>query len=191
MGREGDRESRSGHARQRTQAHLRGRDDGARRAGRHDRAGQASPDKLARYGDAGPRPSPAREGALVHRDGVLGGLDVDVGRWAEPREQRSQLTRPPGEGYPGAKLARRGDGTGDDLIRSVVATHGVDRDHLVHLGLQDQGHAPTASSPPGSTSAGWAGGADTASAGRLSVPLDLVSRMPPSFSLHRLGRVAL
>jgi hypothetical protein len=143
----------------------------------------------------------------MHGDRFLGWLNVDVGSGRQPGEQWPELTGSAGDGHPDAQVARRGDGTGDDLRRSMITAHGVDGDHS---GRGDLGSAIMDSRRrlvwPGVDQLGgggwrWGGAAQRAAArlvacvpqqcaalSRAPVSCALVarvpvSRMPPSFSL--------
>ena len=87
-----------GHARQRAQPQPGGGHDGAGRPGRHDGRGLAPADQLAGDRDAGPRPAPAGQRALVHAERVLGGDDPDQVDGTVAGQQRAQQAGAAGQG---------------------------------------------------------------------------------------------
>jgi hypothetical protein len=64
---------------------------------------------------------------------VVGGAVIrgSVVRDAVPGQERAQEAGPPGQGYPQAVLAGRRDSPRDDLVRPVVAAHGIHGDQHV------------------------------------------------------------
>ena len=114
---------------QRPQPEPGGRNDAAGRPGRHHGAGLAPADQLAGHGDARPGAAPARQRALIHRDGVLGRHDRDVGQGSVLGQQGPQLPGPAGQQHRQTAAGRR-DGAGHDLVRGMIAAHGVHGDRL-------------------------------------------------------------
>jgi hypothetical protein len=118
---------RTVHAGQRPQPQPGGGDHAAGRPGRDHRGRLAAPDQLAGHGHARPRPPQAGQRALIHGQVVLGGHDAQLARVRAQLGQRLPQARGrPGQQDPYAVLAPGRQRTRDDLVRGVIATHGVD-----------------------------------------------------------------
>ena len=127
-GRQHDRESWPEHAGQRPQPEPGGRHDPAGGAGRYDRGRLAPPDQLARDRDARPGAAQAGQRAFLHREGVLSRHHVELVSRPYRGQRLPQARRGPGQEHADAVLALRRERSGDDLVRGVIAAHGVDRD---------------------------------------------------------------
>jgi hypothetical protein len=105
-------------------------DHAAGRPGRDHRGRLAAPDQLAGHGHARPRPPQAGQRALVHGQVVLGGHDAQLARVRAQLGQRLPQPRGrSGQQDPDAVLALGRQRARDDLVRGVIAAHGVDGQH--------------------------------------------------------------
>jgi hypothetical protein len=139
-GRQHHGQPRPRHVGQRPQPQPGGGDHAGGRAGRHHRGRVAAPDQLAGHGHARPRAPQAGQRALVHGQVVLGGHDIELARRVQLGQGLAQTRGRPGQQDPDAVLALGGQRARDDLVRGVVAAHGVDGQHRTGHRAAGTGH---------------------------------------------------